>query len=1127
MALTPEQIQAAAKAQAELNKLIKEYNSLTGQSISNPIDPKDFKDATSYAKALNNEIVKFTKINVDSQKELGSAIDSLTDSLKEYEKATGRAIENRINPKNYKTAAEYAKALKEEQSRINSLLLNAESGLNSISSRFSDIGKEIKAGFGKSTNSAMKSVNKIYSLTEQLFDVQQDLTQASAKDVKQQKEKVIAEFDRLNRQLKGLGVQEKENDLAKKRIEGELNAGKLTEAQATARLAKLNDEGNKITELKNLAEERSAEFENQNGLIKDINAAYNDTIDRINNINNATGLTGKILGGIGGTLEKLGFKGFGEKVTEINRKLKEQAVIMTDNGKHVATFGQQFALLKSGVSSLGSELAASLRDPLVVIGLLAAAIKKLIHMGMHLSQEITDVGRSFNVSREAAEELFNSIKKSAVTSGSLLANTKDMIAAQANINQQLGTTNLLSDKELETQVALTKVAGLSNEQAAELYKYSLLTGESSEDLYDAIAAQGEGLFNNRQILQEALEVEGQLAAQYKNDPKLIAQAVRQVKKLGINLQQAQGIAKSMLDFESSIESELEAQLLTGRRINLGRVRELALRGETAKAAEEALKQAGSLEEFQNMNVIAQESLASAMGMSTDELAKSLKEQERINALMAQDPRLSREQATLAAQRENMSASEKLNASMSKLSDAFAKVVGGPVTFAVDAFSKIVGGLASMPGLVKIIAGGGIVLGGLALFSKGIPAIFQYFKRAATAPAGSATDPTTSDLTEKTIQSISSASAGDVSSGIGGGGGGGTRGRGTERASQTGTTKSGRPDMRTKAGRKMAAQQKMKGGGMLSKMGGAGGALMSGLGMAAQAAPLAASMFGRNLEQQGADAGNRTKETVGSSLAQAGDVGVAKQSVGLLGGLGGKVGGLLSKLNPMEAVKKTVGKFAPKILSSAPKMAKRIPVLGAAIEGIFAAKDIAGMISSGMPQDDIYQNIGRRAFQAIGGILGGAGASLAIQAANIVPGLGVILTPLAGLAGDFIGRSLGGLFADASPSIAGSVGKGLSSIFPGGEQVVKGDKVANSAASIGKEAPEIKTPTPEVKLATGGIVSQPTTALVGEAGPEAVMPLDALYRKFDELIQAVNKGGSVYIDGNKAGEALVMGTYKSA
>jgi hypothetical protein len=77
--------------------------------------------------------------------------------------------------------------------------------------------------------------------------------------------------------------------------------------------------------------------------------------------------------------------------------------------------------------------------------------------------------------------------------------------------------------------------------------------------------------------------------------------------------------------------------------------------------------------------------------------------------------------------------------------------------------------------------------------------------------------------------------------------------------------------------------------------------------------------------------------------------------------------------------------------------------------------------------------------------------------------------------------------------------------------------------------------PKVELAEGGIVSSPTNALIGEAGPEAVVPLNddksmnvfskSLEAKLDMLISAVQQGGNVYIDGEKAGTALVMGNYK--
>jgi hypothetical protein len=44
------------------------------------------------------------------------------------------------------------------------------------------------------------------------------------------------------------------------------------------------------------------------------------------------------------------------------------------------------------------------------------------------------------------------------------------------------------------------------------------------------------------------------------------------------------------------------------------------------------------------------------------------------------------------------------------------------------------------------------------------------------------------------------------------------------------------------------------------------------------------------------------------------------------------------------------------------------------------------------------------------------------------------------------------------------------------------------------------------MADGGIVNKPVNAIVGEAGPEAVIPLDQLMDKFDELINATKQSG---------------------
>jgi hypothetical protein len=102
--------------------------------------------------------------------------------------------------------------------------------------------------------------------------------------------------------------------------------------------------------------------------------------------------------------------------------------------------------------------------------------------------------------------------------------------------------------------------------------------------------------------------------------------------MGGDLGKVADIADQLLNFESSIENELSAELLLGKDINLEKARQAALNNDLATVAEEITKQAGSAAEFSQMNRIQQEAMAKAVGMTADQLADTLVEQEALKAV---------------------------------------------------------------------------------------------------------------------------------------------------------------------------------------------------------------------------------------------------------------------------------------------------------------------------------------------------------------------------------------------------------------------------------------------------------------------------------------------------------------
>ena len=101
----------------------------------------------------------------------------------------------------------------------------------------------------------------------------------------------------------------------------------------------------------------------------------------------------------------------------------------------------------------------------------------------------------------------------------------------------------------------------------------------------------------------------------------IIQAGIAARKLGLEMSAVAGISESLLNFESSIESQLEASMLLGRQINLDKARQLAFTGDQEGMMKEILKQVGGEVEFNKMNVIQRKALAESVGVNVEQLSR--------------------------------------------------------------------------------------------------------------------------------------------------------------------------------------------------------------------------------------------------------------------------------------------------------------------------------------------------------------------------------------------------------------------------------------------------------------------------------------------------------------------------
>ena len=107
----------------------------------------------------------------------------------------------------------------------------------------------------------------------------------------------------------------------------------------------------------------------------------------------------------------------------------------------------------------------------------------------------------------------------------------------------------------------------------------------------------------------------------------IIQAGIAARKLGLEMSAVASITDSLLDFETSIEKQMEAQVLLGRNLNLDKARQLAFTGDTVGLQNEILRQVGSEAEFNKMNYLQREALAGAIGLSVERMSALVRQEE--------------------------------------------------------------------------------------------------------------------------------------------------------------------------------------------------------------------------------------------------------------------------------------------------------------------------------------------------------------------------------------------------------------------------------------------------------------------------------------------------------------------
>ena len=333
------------------------------------------------------------------------------------------------------------------------------------------------------------------------------------------------------------------------------------------------------------------------------------------------------------------------------------------------------------------------------------------------SDNINHLQKNLGLSYEASKGLQHELALTALNTGDILVTSQELGKSFTELASQTGIISDFGGDTLVTMTMLTQQLGLGVKEASQLAFLARLQGENTEQVLENTVNTVNSINKQNGVAISAKEVFNDISTASKSivvslgmSPEILAEAATEARALGLSLNQIDKIAGSILDFESSIAAELEAELLLGKEINLEKARLAALNNDMVTLTKEIGENEAIVNSFATGNRIQQEAAAKALGLSRDELADMVYSQEliKLGAEGFRDAYGEQAYQSMLAQ----SASEKFEQSVTKIKGIIGDI-GAIFAPIVDGFAQLVGFIASSKvGLVALTG----IFSALAAFS---------------------------------------------------------------------------------------------------------------------------------------------------------------------------------------------------------------------------------------------------------------------------------------------------------------------------------------------------------------------------------------------------------------------------
>ena len=335
------------------------------------------------------------------------------------------------------------------------------------------------------------------------------------------------------------------------------------------------------------------------------------------------------------TKNKQGIKLSKDKAKEALKGIKANKDIANAISDQLG-FLKTFKNISKGINTI------LMANPLLAI---AAVLIGVITLAIKLNKALSETAKEFGVSRKEAALIEGKLKLAQFNGLGLALTAEEIRASFTAIGENLGGINNATVKMTRNIANAAAISGTTADEFTRILSLQESISDLSREALISQTQQTAELIRQAGVAPSAIfkdiAANAEFFAQYAKDGgnNLIKASV-QARKLGLNLSAVADISNNLLDFESSIEKQLEASVLLGRQINLDRARQLALAGDQEGLLKEVVAQVGGEAEFTRLNVIQRKALADSVGVNVEQLSRLVRNQKGGAAVSATTAALS-------------------------------------------------------------------------------------------------------------------------------------------------------------------------------------------------------------------------------------------------------------------------------------------------------------------------------------------------------------------------------------------------------------------------------------------------------------------------------------------------------